>query len=264
METRIEVWGYMENCKTFISIRTLIISGCALVVMLTLARAAMGGQPGQRPQVESHIADKITADISEEHFWGFGSINSMELKLTLFIADGQPNTGDFDVLAVLPEINETLQLRSCQTEPAIIVRDTANSDLGKVEATNYLSAEMKRYSSFIIDAKKSERIVHVVSDSNDLFSSDAAFRSKRVEQIKSALGALVHQRPLALKIASFSKFTDQIEVLVPSQGELYTMSVVHTSCSEESVEVGREIALKSVRPDLRKKIEMHSISVTIN
>ena len=107
-------------------------------------------------------------------------------------------------------------------------------------------------------------IFHVVSDANNLFASDAVFRARRVEQIKSALGALVHQRPLALRIADFSKSTDQIDVLVPSQGKVYTMSVVHRSCSEESVEVGRETSLKSVLPDLRQKIEMHSISVTIN
>jgi hypothetical protein len=255
---------YMGTHNTFTCTRILTISIWLLLVVPSFETRALSDRSGGQSQTESLAADKITADISEEHFWGFGSINSMELKLTLFIADGQPNTGDFDVLAVLPEINETLRLRSCQTEPAIIVGDTANSDLGKVEAINYLSDEMKRYSSFIIDAKKSERIVHVVSDTKNLFTSDAVFRARRVEQIKSALGALVHQRPLALRIGDFSKFTDQIEVLVPSRGESYTMSVVHRSCSEESVEVGRETSLKSVRPDLRKKIETHSISVTIN
>jgi hypothetical protein len=264
METQIEVWGYMQSRKTFISMRTLIISGCALVVMLTLARAAMGGQSEQRLQVESLIGDKIAAYVSERVFWGALPIMGTELKLILFIADKETNPRDFDVLAVVPEINETLKLRSCQAGPAIIVSGSGNSDPGLVEASKYLSGEIGRYSSFISTATKSERIIHVVTDPANLFSADAGFRSKRVEQIKSALGALVHQRPLALKIASFSKFTDQIDALVPSRGKLYTMSVVHTSCSEESVEVGRETTLKSVRPDLRKNIELHSIPVTIN
>jgi hypothetical protein len=225
---------------------------------------ALGGYSGGRPQSESRVVEKIAAHISEENFWAPVSTNKSELKLILFTGDEKPNSADMDALAVIPEINETLKIQMCQTEPAIILGGSANSDFGKVEAIKYLGDELARYADFVAHSKKSETIVRVISDPSKLFSSDAAFNAKRIDQIKAALGALVHERPLALRVSSFSKLTDQIEVLVPPRGEAYTMSVIHSSCSDESVEVGREIPLKSIRPDLRRKIEVHSISAPLN
>ena len=132
------------------------------------------------------------------------------------------------------------------------------SNDAKIDADKYLSNEMERFSGFIAHAKRSEQFIQVVSDPNALFDSEPAFRARRIAQIKSALGTLVHPRPLEIRVVYFSKLTDQIDVLVPSRAAMYTMSVVHRSCDSESVEVGRYFPLKSVRADLRQKIEQYS------
>ena len=135
---------------------------------------------------------------------------------------------------------------------------------GKVDPDQYLDGAIHRYASFVADSEKSERLVTFDENPSGLFHADEAVQQNRIAQIKQALSQLVSKRPLHIAIANFSKLTDQIDVLVPSTGEMYTMSVVHKSCGEEAVEVGRRYLLRSVRPDLRQKIQQNSQTITIN
>src|SRR5579863_822741 len=133
MEARIGLLGYMETHKISISLRTLIISTCILIATLVIEHLALGGYSGGRPRSESRVVEKISAHISEENFWAHVSQNKSELKLILLTSEEKPNSADMDALAVIPEINETLKIKMCQTEPAIILSGSANSDLGKVD-----------------------------------------------------------------------------------------------------------------------------------
>jgi hypothetical protein len=243
------------------------------LVLLISECNALAPRPGEQPHTETLIADLVATHVAEENFWGFVSIKSPELRLILFVANNKSASADFDVLVILPEINETMEVQTlnlqtlkaqeCRVEPAVIVGISGNSDPGGVEAGKYVSDEMKRFSNFVAHASKSEMLIPVIVDPSKLFSSDPDFRARRIEQIKSALGEFVRQRPLAIRIADFSRFTEQIEVLVPSRGEMYTMTVLNRTCSKESVEVGKYYHLKSIRPDLRRKIETHSTADVI-
>ena len=73
--------------------------------------------------MESRIADKVAAYVAEENFWGLKPIKVQQLKLILFSAEKGP-VSDFDVLAIVPEINETLKFRSCSEGDAHVHKRT--------------------------------------------------------------------------------------------------------------------------------------------
>lgn len=218
---------------------------------------------GTEQQIAPQIIAKVTAHIAEENFWGYSSLSNLKLNVIFFVADNEFKIADFDVLAILPEINETLKLQQCQTAPSIVTSGSGKSNKSSVQPQQYLTDEMSRFSGFIAHAKRFETLIRIPTDPETVFEADLSFRAKRVAQIKSALGSLVPERPLAIRVAYFSRFTDQINVLVPSRLAMFTMSVVHDSCSDESVEVGRQLSLKSIRPDLRRKIDLYNIAAAI-
>lgn len=238
------------------SIALLLLVGSALYCWAN-------GHPNDETSAMSSIADKIAAHIAEDAFWGFVPVQETRLRLVLFVAEKGRNTAGFDVLAVVPEINETLEMKRCPEEPAIILQGWGGSDNQKTEPEQYLHSETSRFADFVAHAERLEETIEISSSPNNLFKPDAAFKAERIKQIKLALAALVHKRPLDMVVANFSKLTDQINVLVPSMRTMYTMSVVHNSCEQETVQVAREIPLASVSPGLRKKIEMYSTAEVI-
>jgi hypothetical protein len=122
----------------------------------------------------------------------------------------------------------------------------------------YLSSQLARFSDFVVHARRIEHALTIDSDPSVLFRVDSEFGIHRTAQIEHAARTLFHKRPLSLTIAGFSRNTDQILALVPSLGKLVTFSVVHSCSGDESIEIGRIEPLKSIRPDLRKRIEANS------
>jgi hypothetical protein len=241
---------------TIISITNVLLLTAVLSPLCS--SAAMGRSSDTQSQTEG-VIDKITARLAEENFWGSQPLTKTELQLVLFVKSEKVSEPHFDVLVVIPDVLRTFEIRNCGREPAIILKGWGQSDSRKNEPRAYLDDEMRRYAGFVQHAQKLERSIRIDSDPISFPHVDSSLRDKRIEQIRLALGDLILKRPLQIRIANFSKFTDQIDVLVPALGDMYTMSVVHTSCNDETVQVGRRYPLKSVRPDLREKIERYSM-----
>jgi hypothetical protein len=255
----------MDNHNSSIATRISITSFLAL----TLASIIYGGGAVMRPSTqeesptESQVLQKISAILAEGRFWGNLSIDQKELKATLFLAIDKADKSEFDVLVVVPEIQWTFELRTCAQEPPILVEGWGAS-VQKPDAEGYLASQVRRYSSFVENARKAERRIAIETEPAILFNADTAFKKRRIGQIESALGDLLHKHGSRIKIANFSRLTDQIDVLVPSVDAIITMSVVHASCGQDIVEIGREHRLKDIRPELRRKIEQNGESVITN
>jgi hypothetical protein len=245
----------MECHKTFTHILAL-----ASVLVIGSGRGLCSGP---LPEVASVVIEKIAAHIAEERFWGLMPAGRAKLDLVLFVANKGYEKADFDLLAIVPQINETLEMRNCQRQPPVFVQGWGHSDSSKDRPDEYLKKELEHFPELISRANRYDTVISIASDPVALFKLQPALRNKRVEQIKSALSQLIPQRPLRIRIAYFSALSDQIEVLVPQVDEMFTMSVVHESCDKESVQVGRELALRSIRPDLKEKIEKYSTAEVI-
>jgi hypothetical protein len=254
----------MEARNIFMVTRISITSVFLMAVALSLrsdGTTTLSRSSGQVARAESLVAEKVAARLAEDSFWGSSPLRKKELQLTLFLSADKSNTKGFDVLVVVPEAEETFEVRACDKEP-IIVSAAGESRAG--DSTGYLNSEIHRYNSFVAHARKTERLIAIETNPADLFPPESGFQEKRTAQIKLALGELLSKRPMEIRIAHFSRFTDQIDVLIPSLGDMYVMSVVHTSCDEETVEVGRRFIVKAVRPDLLVKIQQNSQVATIN
>ena len=158
----------------------------------------------------------------------------------------------------MPEINETLEMKTCDSGPAIILQGWGNSDSSEQPPDEYLRGQLGSHSNFVAHARKFEKLISITLDPAKLFKVEPAYRAKRVEQIKSALGQLILQRPLKIQVAYFSRLTDNVDILVPSLGEMYTMGIVHRCCEEDSIVQGPEIGSKLIRPELRSKLKKYS------
>jgi hypothetical protein len=137
---------------------------------------------------------------------------------------------------------------------------------GIIDPARYLLEARSEFSRFIAQAREYDGSVTIDPrpSARELFTGPPEFRKKRVEQIEAAAGRYFHTRPLKLIIADFSVFTRQINVVIPARGEMDTFSVVQPSCGqEETVELGRELPLRSIDPALREKIRRNSIAVTM-
>ena len=238
------------------------ISKIALLLAVVLVVAAIGVGSNRKSDVESLVTEKMADYLSEEEFWGFLPETTGDLKVVLFVATDyvidNANASDFDVLAIVPEVNLTLEMRKCEEEPAIVVQGWGASKDAKKEPSEYLRNQIQSLSNFVSHARRYETLVPITSDPVKLFNVERALRTKRIEQITSVLRELIPQRPLTVRVAYFTRSADNIDVLVPSFGRMYTMGVAHKCSGEDSVVHGRETRLKMVRPDLRKKIEKYS------
>jgi hypothetical protein len=204
------------------------------------------------------ITEKVAAYLSEGSFWGPDPITKTEMKLVVFIANADARAGGFDVLAIVPELNLTLEMRKCEEEPAIFVQGWGASKEAMKEPDEYLRNQISNLSNFVAHARKYATLAPITSDPAKLFDAEPALRTKRIEQIKSVLGELMPQQPLEIRVAYFSRLTELIAVLVPSLGRRYAMGVVRESCGKESVVESKVYRLKSTRPDLLGKIEKFS------
>jgi hypothetical protein len=254
----------MEALNSSMDIRASITSFVALM-LVSFTYGSAGAKPSaqKEPLAESQVLNKMRAILSEGRFWGNLAIEQRELKTTLFFATDNNDKSGFNVLVVVPEIQWTFEFRTCAQESPILIEGSGPS-VQKVDAEGYLAAQMRRYSSFIQTARRTDGRVTVETEPAIIFKTDAAFKERRVGQIESALGELLRKKGVRIKIADFSNVTDQIDVIIPSLDDMYTMSVVHSSCDAESVEVGKHFPLKSIRPDLREKIQRNSHTVTLN
>lgn len=255
----------MEARNSSSATRILIISTLFVAIALLLSsesRALRYSEQGS--SVEASVAHKIAARLAEDSFWGVNPLKRSDFQLIVFLSVSNPNRAEFDGLVIVPELEKTFEVRTCNDAPAIILAGSGEPNLGKSDPKRYLDSEIHRYASFVGNSERSEQLITLDGNAPSLFHPDEAVQPERIAQIKRALSQLVTKRPLQITIANFSKLTDQIDVLVPSTGEMYTMSVVHKSCGEETVEVGRRYLLQSVRPGLRRKIQQNSQTITIN
>jgi hypothetical protein len=211
----------------------------------------------------------VRAQLNEERFWDIRPTGRTDSTVVLFIRRQQPEKtlrgdfSDFDALAILPELNLTFEYQICGNEPFLVV-GSGSSSTAPIEAKEYLATEEKRMSEFIAQAKEFTSSVQIQDNAADLFKVEPEFERKRIEQIKLALKTYVHKRPVTIRIAKFSKFTKQIAALAPSLGQMFMVSVVNRTCGQESVEIGKIHSLKSVRAELRSKIDANSIPAVLH
>jgi len=231
--------------------------------------------PGQKVSAASSpVADWIRADVEERSFWDGIPLPTHEMRIIIFETDiprGDQTASGFDVLAMVPELNSVFEYRSCP-ERVIPVWDEQLwitwspwqwSPGGKrLSSDEYMAQQMSRFSDFVSHAKRLDQDLAISSDSAELFHVDPEFKSRRIAQIQGAAKQLLHKHP-QMRVANFSQFTDKIDALVPDISEMVTFSV-HRSCSgEDTVEWGKDLPLKSIRVDLRKRIEANSSSIGI-
>ena len=239
----------------------------ALALLFAMGTAGAGLSSDTQSKDGLLISQKVADYLSGQEFWGFLPATSGDLKLELFIADhpviDPPNSSEFDVLAIVPEVNLTLQLKRCEEQPPIFVQGWGASKEAKQQPDEYLRKEVSRFSDFVAHAKKDEILVPITTDPVKLFNADPAIRAERIEQIKSVLSELLPSRPITIRVADFSRLADSIEVLVPSLARMYTMGVLYHCGAKEAVVESRVYRLKIVRPDLRQKIETYSTAEVI-
>jgi transcriptional regulator of heat shock response len=189
-------------------------------------------------------------------------IDRNSVKLLVFVGSDDKTKGDFDALVIIPELNISLTMRQCGQLAPVIVASSGNSEDQRKSPAEYLNQELKRFSEFINNARRSELVEQISSDPNKIFETNSEFKAKRIKQIKEALNSMT-QQPERIQVASFSRFTDQINVLLPIKNEMYTMSVLHQSCGNESVAVGRILPLISIKNELKRKVEAYSTTEDI-
>ena len=258
----------MTKYSSTITIMRISLVWLSVMVSVQAQNTLSGASRGVRASQLEMIED-IKADVGERNFWGGIALPSRDLRLVLFeTASSSIGTGaSFDALAILPDLNAIYKYRLCGRKFLSVGQEggwlTWSHPGGKqVSPDEYLTKQLARFADFVNRAKRSDQALSIESDPSSLFHPDSVLRGQRVAQIKSAIRTLFH-RPLKVKIAAFSQFTSQIHVLIPEIGEMVTISVMRPCSEAESVEVGREVPLKSVRKDLLDKIEVNSAVIAI-
>jgi hypothetical protein len=224
---------------------------------------------GEVSPVRTAVATKIEAIVGERSFWDAIPLPAPEMRLVIFELD-TPKAGDpppgFDVLAIVPELNSTFEYRSCEKR-ALSVWDEQLwitwskwqwSPGGKaLGADEYMAQQMSRFSDFVSHAKRADQVLTISSDPAALFHVDPQFKARRMSQIQHIARDLFHKR-LQMRVANFSESTDRIAAIVPAAGQLVTFGVNSSCSSQDSLVVGNDLPLKSMRLDLRKRIEANS------
>lgn len=216
------------------------------------------------------VAKELSATIGEHSFWTGIQLPTAKLHAIIFDAQKtqENRDSDFDVLAIVPDINATYRYRLCE-QRAIPVGRTEGwltwlySDANRVGADEYGNQVISQFHKFIAHAKRSDETLTIASGSAALFRVHPELKATRLAEIQRAAGELFHKRPLRLLVANFSETTEQINALAPGLGEMVTFSVNHSCAAKDRVEVGREVPLKPVRPELRARIEANSTILTL-
>ncbi len=217
-----------------------------------------------------NVVNELTARIGEESFWAGIQLPTRNLRAIVYEAQSPQVSGsvDFDALVIVPEIDATYQYRLCGKK-IIPVNRTEEwltwryADSARINADEYMRQQESQFGNFISRAKRSDETLKVGSGPDALFRIDSKLKTARLSEIEKAAGNLFHKRPLRLTVADFSATTEQINALVPALGKMVTFSVTQSCTAEDRVEVGREVPLKSIRSDLRARIETNSTTLTM-
>ncbi len=248
---------------------------CFAIGFLTQAQSSAPTTMGHEVSVaRSNIANGIKADVGERSFWDGIPLPSTEMRLIIFEADNakrDQTVSEFDALAIVPELNSVFEYRFCSGRVLLVSEEQLWitwspwqwSPGGKrLSSDEYMAQQMSRFSDFTSHAKRQDQDLAISSDPAELFHVDPQFRTRRIAQIQHAAMEMLHKR-LQIRVANFSQFTDKIDAVLPGAGEMVTFTV-HRSCSgEDTVEWGKDLPLKSIRVDLRKRIEANSSVVEI-
>lgn len=214
----------------------------------------------------SRIADDIQAHVGERSFWDQIPLPALEVRLVVFAADNTQTAtarADYDALAIIPELNATYEYRFCgervlrvwQEDLWITWTPWTWSPGGKrLNADDYLAQTVSRFADFVSRAIRMDQTLALSSDPARLFRVSPEFKAQRIAQIQEAATQLFHQR-LQMQVANFSEYSDKIDALIPLIDQMVTFNVVRACSEPDEVVVGRDYSLRTIRPDLRTKIE---------
>lgn len=257
---------FFTNTLTSLTKTTLIeISFVILFPSLGVAQNLPAKEPDVR-QVTEQIVDGFTAQLNEERFWDLLPVPARGSRVLVFkAAEAMQKSADqnFNVLAIFPDTNTTIKYRL--SDGCLESQDWPGSPSKNIPADEYVKLQKSAYADFISRAVEFEGYMKLEPspDPATLFRVDSELKSKRIKQIKGTIKNYIHKKDYKITIASFSMYTTQINVLIPATREMFTMSVLHLGCPEESVALGRILPVKSIKPDLLQKIEANSTSMEI-
>jgi len=247
------------------SLATAIIRISALLlVCVSLVRA----QSLSENQDAAAVTQSLSAYVAEQSFWR-GIIAPSQVRVVLFVASqGEQVTSERDKsdLAIVPDLNATFKFRVCAHEViseggSVNWLGWSDSTASKVPSEDYEEKEVEHWSSLIQRSHRSEILLTVSPDPQVLFSPRPEFKQLRVSEIQTAAEDLFHRKGVRMTIAKFSPYTQQINAIVPALGKMVTFTVVPSCSGKGNVDVGRIVALNSVRRDLRSRIEENGIVV---
>lgn len=246
----------------------MLVVFVGLVFYLGTARSAL---PQTTSPLDSAVANDVSAIVSEQSFWSAAPLTTSELRLIVFHdaeAAQLEKKPSFDVLAILPELNSLFEYRVSGNDLILAGREEGWQTWpypggGKVDADKYLAQQLSRFADFVSHAKRGEQTARIDTSPTTIFHIDAQLKAARLAQIEHAAKELFKKRPLRLIIANFSSRTDQICAVIPTLDQMVTFSVARSPNNETTVEVGRETPLKSIRAELRQRIETNSSVLVI-
>ena len=247
------------------SLATAIIRISALLLVCV---SLVGAQSLSGNQDTAAITQSLSAYVAEQSFWR-GIAAPSQIRAVLFAADqDEQATSDRDKsdLAIVPDLNATFKFRVCAHEivsegGSVNWLGWSDSTSSKIPSEDYEQKELEHWSSLIQRAHRSEILLTVSSDPRVLFAPAAEFKELRVSEIQTASEDLFHRKGLRMTIAKFSPYTQQINAIVPALGKMVTFTVIPSCSGKGNVDVGRIVALDSVRRDLRSRIEENGIVV---
>jgi hypothetical protein len=247
------------------------------LLCLAVGFAAIALAPAAQSQqsvIYSGIANDISADTGERSFWDEIPLPASEVRLIIFEADDPKGGGSataFDALAIVPELNATYEYRLCGER----VLRVWSEDLWitwtpwvwspggkKIDPDEYTTRQISKFSDFVSHAKRTDRVLGLTRDPATLFHARPDFKAERIAQLRQAAMEFF-RKSLRIEVANFSEATNQINTVIPATGEMVTFSVIRECSKDDDVEVGKVYPLRSVRPDLWKKIEANSTTLLV-
>ncbi len=241
----------------------------ALVLLLPTGHSFAGVDLTQGTPASAHaITAPLAAYIAEQSFWMGIVLPQKQVTVIIFVSDEPASTSRSEVLAIVPDLNVTLKSQLCgQTlipeGGSVGWLGWSDSTATKLPPDEYLTKQVTQYSNFVAHAQRTESVLTIESDPADIFRIEKGLKIRRISEIRRSAEQFFHKRPLHLQISNFSEFTNQINVLIPEINEMVTFSVVPTCSGGETVQVGRELPLSSIRSNLRQAIDSHSTAAVI-
>jgi hypothetical protein len=238
------------------------------ITVITISLLFLFG--GNKPNIDTASSVEVSRlqnDVNEANYWSDKPLTQRQVKAEIF-ARSTSDT-EHEVLAIIPDLNATYLYKRCGKSLLLVDSDEEwllwnIQNERPIPSDTYEQKETKKYASLISASDKFVATIHIDPEGPSLFKIDSKEKRSRLKDIQEAAANLFQERPLDIRVAPFSENTSQINAIIPSRSDFVTFSLVRHTCGDGTVQVGRVLPLKAIRPLLREKIEKRGSAININ